>query len=263
MEMKKLILTAFAALVPSFTLAAGGADVPLEKFVPDVDNQASLQRGAGLFMNYCSGCHSTRYARHERTADDIGIPHDLYLENLVFDPSFKIGNLMTNAMAPEKGKAWFGALPPDLTMVTRVRGGDWVYSYLKSFYTDPSRPWGVNNLVFKDVGMPNVLAGLQGEQKLMCKNVPVVRNGKVVIDNISGKPYMEEACNQLGVVENSGSMNEAEFDQAVYDITNYLSYVAEPAQLERRRVGPWVLGFLVILFIFTYLLKKEYWRDVH
>jgi len=152
--MKKLIAVVFA-LLPALTLAAG-AKVHLDDAMVDLDDQASLQRGAKYFANYCMGCHSTKFARYNRVARDLGIDEKDMEENLIFAET-KIGNLMKIAMRPEDSKKWFGATPPDLTLVARVRGSDWVYTYLRSFYADETRPYGVNNAVFKDVGMPHVL----------------------------------------------------------------------------------------------------------
>lgn len=153
--MKKWIVVLFAML-PSLAMAAG-ANVHLDKANNDLTDQASLQNGAKLFMNYCFGCHSTQYQRYERVANDLGIPADLMKENLIFDPETKIGQLMENAIPDKSAAKWFGAPPPDLTLVARVRGTDWLYTYLRSFYTDPSRPFGVNNIVFPSVGMPMFL----------------------------------------------------------------------------------------------------------
>ena len=176
----------------------------------------------------------------------------------------KIGDLITTAMDPEGAKAWFGAPPPDLTQVAKTRGGEWIYNYLKTFYDDPSRPFGVNNKVFPNVGMPNALAGLQGLQREACIQVPkVAENGGEMRDPlIPGLAITEEKCGQLVVDEGTGMYSAEEFDTAVYDLTNFLYYVAEPTRLERHRTGVFVLLFLIILGCFTYLLNREYWKDV-
>lgn len=262
MMMKKLLI-AFSAVMFSAVVNAAGSGYPLMPFASNMDDKASLQRGAALFFNYCSGCHTTQYQRHERTADDLGIPHDVYLDNLVFDPGSKIGNLMNTGMEPKAAKKWFGAAPPDLTMVARAKGGDWVYTYLQTFYSDPSRPLGANNLVFPNVGMPNVLIGLQGDQELTCAEAPeILPNGDKHIDPLTGTPFMTEQCNVLKVKEGTGTMSAAEFETVAYDLTNYLSYIAEPAQIQRKSLGIWVLLFIAVFFVFAYALKKEYWRDV-
>ena len=157
--MKKLLITLLLAM-PVAAWSAGGTDWPMEDFEGDLHNLPSLQNGFKLYTNYCMGCHGLQFQRYQRTADDLGIPHDLALKNLIFTGQ-KIGDLMTTAMPKEESKAWFGAAPPDLTMVTRVREPHWVYNYLKTFYADENRPLGVNNKVFANVGMPNVLLDLQ------------------------------------------------------------------------------------------------------
>lgn len=245
--MKKWILVLFAIL-PTAVFAAG-ANVPLDKANNDLSDQASLQNGAKLFMNYCFGCHATQYQRYERVANDLGIPLDLMKENLVFNPESKIGDLMTNAI-PEKAAAkWFGAPPPDLTLVARVRGVDWLYTYLRSFYADPSRPFGVNNIVFPSVGMPHVLEGLQG--------IPTPIYGKKMVNG-------EEVDTVVGIeTDGTGELNQEEYDSAVRDLVNFLEYSGDPVKLERHAMGWWVMGFLVIFTILVVLLKKEYWRDVH
>ena len=261
--MKSLIAVIFA-LLPSFAFAAGG-NVHLDDMKVDLEDSASLQRGAKYFANYCMGCHSTKFARYNRVARDLGIPEDAMMENLVFAET-KIGNLMEIAMRPEDSKKWFGATPPDLTLVARVRGADWIYTYLRSFYADDSRPYGVNNTVFKDVGMPHVLAGLQGKQVKGC--APVV----IGFDPLTGQELKEDSCArsdheghlvEVLYLEEEGQLNAAEYDKAVADITNFLVYMAEPMALERKRIGFWVLLFLAILFVPVYYLNREFWRGIH
>jgi ubiquinol-cytochrome c reductase cytochrome c1 subunit len=251
--MRNLIAIIFA-IMPVFAFAAGG-NVHLDKMYVDLHDEASLQRGAKNFANLCMGCHSTKFARYNRVARDLGIPEDLMQDNLMFAET-SIGSLMEIAMRPEDSKKWFGASPPDLTLVTRVRGADWVYTYLRSFYEDPSRPYGVNNTVFKDVGMPHVLEGLQGKQ---VKGIaPVV----VGFDPLTGKDIFEEQDGVL-FIEEKGQLSEKEFDVAVADLTNFLVYMAEPVALERQRIGYWVLLFLLILFVPVYYLNREFWKDIH
>lgn len=252
--MKKLIAIIFA-IMPAFAFAAGGSNIPLDDMKVDLEDKASLQRGAQVFANYCMGCHSTKFARYNRVAKDLGISEDLMEENLIFAET-KIGNLMEIAMRPEDSKKWFGATPPDLTLVGRVRGADWLYTYLRSFYADASRPYGVNNTVFKDVGMPHVLEGLQGKQ--VKGTAPVV----VGFDPLTGQELTEDQDGVL-FLEEAGQLNQKEFDVAVADLTNFLVYMAEPMALERQNMGYWVLLFLVILFIPVYYLNREYWRDIH
>lgn len=227
----------------------------------DVGDKASLQSGAKTYMNFCMGCHSLQYARYGRVADDLGIPHDLFAANLKFDTDVKIGELMENSMTEDQGKRWFGATPPDLTLVARARGVDWLYTYLRTFYADPSRPYGVNNKVFPDVGMPHVLLELQGLQD--CALGPVkAHNGGVKRDPLTGEDILEAPCGTF-TLDGKGSMSVDEYDGAVRDLVNFLSYVAEPIQEERKRIGVYVLLFIAILFVFTFLLNREYWKDVH
>ncbi|KHD24407.1 cytochrome C [Vibrio caribbeanicus] len=245
--MKKWIVILFAML-PSLAMAAG-ANVPLDKANNDLSDQASLQNGAKLFMNYCFGCHSAQYQRYERVARDIGIPVELLKDNLIFDPEAKVGDLMVNSIPQDSAAKWFGAPPPDLTLVARVRGTDWLYTYLRSFYADPSRPFGVNNVVFPSVGMPHVLEELQG--------IPTPVYETRVVDG-------EEVTKVVGIEsDGTGELNDEEYDNAVRDLVNFLEYSGDPVKLERHALGWWVMGFLVIFTIVVVLLKKEYWRDVH
>ncbi len=240
---------AVVLLIPAAGFATE-AGWPLETMDPDLKNLPSLQNGFKLYINYCIGCHSLKYQRYERTADDLGIPHNIALENLVFTGQ-KIGALMTTSMDPDLAKNWFGAPPPDLTLVARVRGTDWLYTYLKTFYLDASRPFGVNNKVFENVGMPNVLMGLQGLQSAECTSA----------EESIGDPVGQE-CNYLVVQEGTGLMSSEDFDQAVYDVVNFLYYTGDPSRLERHRMGIFVLLFLVILYVFTSLLGREYQKEV-
>ena len=237
-------ITAICAALLSLSVAtswAAESNWPQEPMSPDLHDLPSLQNGFKLYVNYCLGCHSLQYQRYERTADDLGIPHDIALENLVLTDQ-KIGELMVSSMDPESAKNWFGAPPPDLTMIARVRSPEWLYNYLKTFYADSSRPFGANNGMFPNVGMPNVLMSLQGVQELECSG--------------------EEPCTNLVVREGSGSMSTEEFDQVAYDIANFLYYVGEPSRLERQRLGIYVLLFLVILFVVVNLLAREYRKEV-
>ncbi len=237
-------LALLAALV-ILPLQAVGAEsnVELDSVPMDIKNRDSLQNGFKYYMNYCVACHSLKYQRYERTADDLGIPHQLVLDNLIFADE-QIGDLITNNMQEEHAKNWFGANPPDLTLSSRVRSADWLYTYLRSFYVDESRSWGVNNTVFPNVGMPNVLHELQGD---------------VVCANGGADP---ENC-ELTHVEGTGTLSPEEFDQAVYDLVNFLYYVGEPMRERRQEIGVFVLGFLAILFIFAFLLNREYWKKIH
>lgn len=244
-----LVLTLF-----SVAATASSETWPLDRMEPNLADKASLQRGVKTFVNYCFGCHATGFQRYERVADDLSIPHDLMRAHLM--PSGgKIGDLMQNSMKPEESKAWFGAAPPDLTLVARVRGTDWLYTYLRTFYLDPKRPWGVNNKVFPDVAMPHVLLDLQGAQVDTCASPEEA--GKR--DRLTGEPL----CGLVADPSIEGTMTPEEYDQTIYDLVNFLAYSADPVKLERQRIGFYVLLFLSVLFVLAYLLKKEYWRSVN
>jgi cytochrome c1 len=259
-----LLATAALLTVASPVQAATEIDWDMEPIDTDLKNMPSLQNGFKLYMNYCIGCHSLQYQRYERTADDLEIPHDIVLENLIFTGQ-KIGGLMTSAMDPDKAKQWFGAPPPDLTMVARVRGTEWIYNYLKTFYVDETRPLGVNNKVFPNVGMPHVLADLQGVQREGCLQVPkVASNGGEQRDPlVPGKVVTQEECGLLYVEEASGAYSPEEYDAAMYDLTNFLYYVGDPSRMDRHRIGIFVLLFLIILGGCTYLLNREIWKGIH
>jgi len=244
--MTKIIII-LLALLPTFIMAAGPKTTLLESNHDLADN-ASLQRGAKLFMDYCLGCHQMQYQRYERTFRDIGIPVDEGEKSLIFDGS-KVGSHILNAIEIDDAAKWFGAPPPDLTLVARVRGADWLYTYLKSFYVDKSRPFGVNNSVFPSVGMPHVLQGLQG--------VPTARFEEV-------EEYGKKVQKVVEIVtDGSGELSSEEYDEAIRDLTNFMAYVGEPTRLKSEALGYKVLGFLFIFFILAFFLKKEYWRDVH
>ena len=230
----KNIIFAIITLLPSLVMASG-SNVHLESANIDLNDKASLQRGLAYFQQYCAGCHSTQYQRYNRVAEDLDIPLDKMRSDYMVGDA-KIGDLMENAIPTDAAAKWFGAAPPDLTLVARVRGEDWIYSYLKGFYKESDRIFGVNNTVFSLVGMPHALEALQGD------------------------PVKQE---DGSIVATGGSKSAEEYDQVVKDITGFLVYSAEPIKLERERIGFWVLGFLFIFFILAYLLKKEYWKDVH
>jgi ubiquinol-cytochrome c reductase cytochrome b subunit len=251
-------------VLPIKAVAAGGAfkcgALPCDEYSADLTDKTSLQSGAKWFMNYCMACHSAKFSRYERVADDLGIPHDLMMDNLVFSDQ-KIGSLMTTAMQPADSKVWFGATPPDLTLVARVRSPEWLYTYLRNFYKDPSRPMGVNNRVFANVGMPHVMAELQGV--LECGPGPKIDSHGKVERNALGEPVMDEHCGTLVEGDQKGSMSQDEFDTAIYDLVNFIEYMGEPVAEERKSLGIFVLLFLIVLFVFTVLLNREYWKGIH
>tara|TARA_Y100000590_G_scaffold224010_1_gene253375 strand:+ start:291 stop:1100 length:810 start_codon:yes stop_codon:yes gene_type:complete len=233
-----------------------------EEFKSEHENKASLQRGAKLFMNYCYGCHSLKYARYNRVARDLGIPEDLFQKNLLFGDQ-KMGDLMNIGMDQSESKEWFGVAPPDLTLETSLRGEDWVYTYLISFYEDESRPFGVNNKVYENVGMPNVMGNLQGIQKSVCKEVPkIADNGGIKQDPLTGDIIKEEKCGFLDISK-EGEVSNDEFKNSMKDLTNFLSYMSDPIKEEREYIGKFVILYLLIFTILSYLLYREFKKDVH
>jgi ubiquinol-cytochrome c reductase cytochrome c1 subunit len=256
------------------TFAAG--NVPLMHVKTNLDDKGSLQNGARLYVNYCLGCHSLAFMRYKRMGNDIGLTVEQIRENLLF-ASDKVVDSMDIAMRAEAAGNWFGVAPPDLSVISRFRGADWLYSYLVTFYQDPNpaRPFGVNNIVFTDVGMPHVLWELQGIQSRINDDRPegIVAEHVEAIEP-SAKGYklhtalVHEDGNTSHVVDRlevarAGSMQPAEFRKAARDLVNFLVYVGEPAQLVRYQIGFWVLLFIAIFFILSRALYKEYWKDVH
>ena len=244
--MRKLIVL-LTLLMPLSVFAAGG-NVHLDKANYDLTDKASLQNGMKLFNNYCLGCHQMQYQRYQRAFADLDIPTDLGSENLMFTQE-KPGEHINNAMPAESAANWFGAPPPDLTLVARVRGADWIYTYLRSFYADESRPFGVNNLVFPEVAMPHVLQELQG--------LPRKTTEQHMVDGEMVERYVGLKS------DGTGYMTPEEYDGAVLDLVNYLVYTGEPTRLESENIGRYVMLFLLLLLVLVYLLKKDYWRDVH
>lgn len=273
--MKRVLLATLLLILLPLTGFAASSGYPLDKMDPDIHDKASLQSGLQTYMNYCMACHSLQYQRYKRTADDLGIPENLMLEHIVFDPEAQIGSLMTNTLSVEHAKAFFGAAPPDLTLHSNLKGGpDWIYTYLRTFYLDDSRPLGVNNLVFENVGMPHVLAGLQGTQiRPECMQLPQkASNGGVIRDALTDEVMTTELCGQdivdagyypLELVEGSGSLTPEAYDQVIYDLANFMYYVGEPARIDRTRIGVYVLLFLAFFYVFAWLLGREYQKEFH
>lgn len=247
----RIAIILLALLLSPLTALGSGGHVALENARVDLKDKASLQRGARYFVNYCMGCHSLQYVRYNRVAKDLSIPDDELRENLIFGDA-KPGDLMTNALRPEDGEKWFGTQIPDLTLVTRWRSPNWVYTYLKSYYTDDSRPYGVNNLVFPQVGMPHALAPLQGVQAPVMAAGHEDGHGTVDPAHVVGVKLVEP-----------GLLTVKEYDRMVRDITNFLTYVGEPSKLQRQSLGLYVLLFLGLMFLVAYAMKKEFWKDVH
>lgn len=242
--MKKLLLV-LGLLLPLASLASEG--VHLDRAPIDSGNQASLQRGAKVFVNYCLNCHSAASMRYNRLRD-IGLTDEQIKSNLLFAGE-KVGDTMTVAMRPADAKGWFGATPPDLSVVARARGADWLYTYLRGFYRDPSRPTGWNNTVFDKVGMPHVLWQLQGEQKLNVTETIDAHGNKVESHAL--------------VLDEPGALSPVEYDRLVADLVNFLDFMAEPAKSTRMQLGFIVLLFLSLFFVIALALKKEFWKDVH
>ncbi len=240
--MKKLLYILLFVL--PFSVYSAGAEVELEDADVDLTDVQSLERGAKNYVTYCLGCHSAKYIRYEKIAIDFGIDEDKVLKDIA-PLGAGIYDQMNSAMNHKDSEKWFGTYPPDLSLIARVRGADWLYTYLKSFYSDPERPYGVNNLVFEDVGMPNVLWQLQGEQTAVIKKI----DGKDVITKLVSK--------------GNGKMSEKEFDRFVNDLVNFLVYIGEPVQLERKSMGKYVLFYILLFTVVAYLLKREYWKDIH
>ena len=229
----------------------------------DASDKASLQRGAQIYMNYCLGCHSLKYARYKKVSEDLEIPLDMFEENLIFGDQ-KIGDLIQVGMDPKEAKEWFGNTPPDLTLEAGLRGPDWVYTYLKSFYIDESRPLGVNNKVYENVGMPHVLVDLQGTPQSVCRQVPFVAdNGGVRQDPLTGERLTQEQCGFLEVEAGTGELNPEEFDEAMLDLTNFLAYMTDPMKTERESIGTYTLLYLFIFTMLSYLLYREFKKDLH
>ncbi|TQV72849.1 cytochrome c1 [Aliikangiella marina] len=297
--MRKLLIKLAACL--SFSLfsatamaAEAGLTLPNDK-LPRLSGdylEVSMQRGMQIYVNNCLGCHALAFHRYERSATDLGIPTDVMMENMIFSDD-KIGDLMTNNMNAKAAANWFGAAPPDLSVVARARGTKWLYNYFRGFYVDDSRPYGVNNSVFKDVGMPHVLEEMQGLQAKtdQVKNLEneisyaqadmanakkqleeggnssalnkTIREAEAVISEAETKlTEISEAGKYFEIVK-EGQLSPQEFDDAMRDLTYFLEYVGEPIKRDRERLGVWVLLFITFFGFVAYLLKKEYWKDIH
>lgn len=252
---RKLVAGVLLALPLVVTASSGGEH--LEQANTNINSQASLQRGAQLFSNYCLSCHSASYVRYRRLADDLGLTEAQVLDNLA-PTTEKIDDMMVVAMLPEDAETWFGVAPPDLTLVARSRGVDWLYTFLKSFYLDDERPTGWNNVLFDNTAMPNPLWQLQGIQAAVFEE----RAGHA---SLAGSKLVyaqtEHVLSGLEIIE-EGIMTEEEFDQAVNDLVTFLEYIAEPSRIKRESVGIWVLLFLAVFTLFAYFMYKDYWRDV-
>ena len=231
--MKRIIILILLLIQSSFILAS--EEIHLEKAPIDLSDQPSLQKGARTFINYCLNCHSAKYMRYNKLLD-IGLSKKDIKENLLFTGK-KIGDPMEISMPVKESKKWFGATPPDLSVTARSRGSDWIYSYMKGFYRDSSREIGWNNLIYVNSAMPHILWELQGEQEL------------------------DENTGKLSLIK-AGKLNQKEYDAVITDLTNFITYMSEPGQLKRKKMGFYVVGFLLLLLVLTIKLKKEFWKDI-
>lgn len=240
--MNRIILSIFSFFFISNIYAAGNT-IPLEKVLIDLGNKQSLQRGAQIYMNNCSGCHTLKYQRYVKFTEHLDLDPKTIENNLIFTSDLngektKIGSLILNAVNKVHSKEAFGVMPPDLTLTARSRGSDWIYTFLLSFYKDETRPFGANNKLYPNVNMPHVLWHMEGV-----------------------KEPIDPTLNDFKYVTN-GSMSYDEYKSSITDLVNFLTYVSEPAQLDRYRIGFWVILFLSIFSVLAYLLKVEYWKDV-
>jgi len=289
----KIFLLAFASVSFSVFAAGGGEILPNDEMPSYSDHKltTSMQNGMQIYMNNCMGCHSLKFQRYNRSAKDLEIPEKLMVNNLMFTGE-KIGDLMTNNMPTAAAEKWFGTAPPDLSLIARSRNPHWLYNYLRSFYTDNSRPYGVNNTVFKDVGMPHALQALQGIQDKTDKvkaleNDIAYAHGDIAsarqeIKNGGKKGALNKAISEaehliyekqeelkelsaqgkyFTLIE-KGELSPKEFDSAMVDLVNFLEYIGEPIKREREAMGIYVLLFILFFTGVAYLLKKEYWKDV-
>jgi len=242
----------------------------------NLEDTASLQRGAGLYVNYCLGCHALSFMRYDRMGRDLGLTNEQVSENLLFAAD-KVTAPMDISMRSEAARNWFGVTPPDLSVISRSRGPDWLYSYLTTFHTDPnpSRPFGVNNVVFSEVAMPHALAPLQGRQEYVRGEVPAdarevhalglaVNGDDILVRKSATMPDGSHVpvVDRLTVTE-PGELRPGEYRKAMRDLVNFLVYVGEPSRLDRQAMGFWVVLFLIVLALIFRALYKEYWRDVH
>ena len=249
-------LAAATVLFTGTVMASGG--VQMESAQIDLNDKGALQRGAALYMNYCSSCHSLTFLRYSRMAEDLGLTEEQVRQNLMFQNA-NFGDPMNTGLDPVQAAAWFGKAPPDLSLIARrkAEGPDWVYNYLKSFYIDESRPMGWNNSVFPGASMPNVLWHLQGSQHPLTE---AKHEGHVCAKG----EYKGGCITGFSIPDHKkGSMSPEQFDRVARDITTFLAYAGEPAAAKREAMGVWVVLFLAFFTLLAYFLKKEYWRDVH
>ncbi|MBI4937313.1 MAG: cytochrome c1 [Nitrosomonadales bacterium] len=243
MKTIKKLCAAVLLLVMPAVAGASGAGMHLDKAPVNLQDLASLQRGVKLFTSRCLACHGASSMRYNRLKD-IGMTEEEVKKKLELPEDVKIGSTMQAAMDPNSAKLAYGVAPPDLSVISRSRSADWLYTYLRSFHLDKTRASGWNNTVFPNVGMPHVLADLQGELELKIEKQAGHETRKLVLAT-------------------PGTLKPAEYDAAIADLTNYLVYMGEPAKMVRYKLGMIVLGFLFALFVLIFMLKKEVWKDIH
>ena len=251
---KRFLIAATLSVGLAGAANAAGGDVPLLHASVDISNTASLQRGARTFINYCSGCHSAQYMRYSRLMEDLELTEEQMRASFMFNPDSGFGDLLTVAMDPEDAEQWFGVVPPDLTLVARSKGVDWVYTFLKSYYADPGQGTGWNNTLFKGTAMPHVLWELQGVQELNAHADETADDTEAEAHSAAQNPFTMSA---------EGKLSAAEYDAMLNDLVSFLEYMGEPAKLERKTIGVWVLLYLSLFAFVAFLLKREFWRDVH
>jgi len=259
---KLRLFVASLLLVPGLVLASSEG-AAMKSAQVDLSDKAALQRGAGLYMSYCSGCHSFGYQRYSGLAEDLGLTQEQVEQNLIYGDA-KFGETIKASLEPADGLAWFGKAPPDLSVVARAKaeGADWTYNYLKSFYVDESRPTGWNNTVFPGASMPHVLWEMQGVQH--AKTEPKHKNAKGEAEPCAMGELQGACIVGFEIPEaQKGSLDAEQYDRVARDITTFLAYVGEPAALKRESIGAWVVLFLAFFTFLAYLVKMEYWRDIH
>ena len=263
--MTKLRLDSLLALAlvlsPMPLLASEGA--AMESAQIDLTDKAALQRGAALYMGYCSGCHSLSYQRYSRMGEDLGLTKEQVEQNLIFTDA-KIGENIVTGMDPAKAQAWLGKAPPDLSVVARTKaeGADWIYNYLKSFYVDEARPTGWNNTVFPGASMPHVLWEMQGMQHPVTE--PKHKNAQGEDEPCAHGEFEGKCVTHFDIPDaQKGTLDAEQYDRVARDISAFLAYVGEPSAAKRESLGVWVVLFLAFFTFLAYLLKAEYWRDVH
>jgi len=246
-HMKFVKMIAVCVMIATGPAYAAG-NVELEKSEIDPGNVNSLQRGARNFMNYCSGCHSAKYVRYKTIGDALGLSEQQLIDNLMFNAE-KTFETINISMRREDSERWFGVIPPDMSLIARSKGSDYIYSFLKSFYVDPDSPTGVDNRVLQGTAMPHVLWELQGFQRAVFSEHEE-ESGSISL-HFEGYETIS-----------AGSMDDDDYEEFVRDTTNFLAYIGEPIRSDRRKLGVWVLMFLIFFWIIASMLKKQIWKDV-